>query len=82
MTKFDHQAYANLFARPFMPFTGLNDLIPTSPMVNTWPIQNLLPTGLTLLSGESRSGKTSLALQLMLNVVQGQSATFLILERV
>lgn len=74
MIKSDQQAYANLFARPFMPFTGLNDLIPTSAMVNIWPIQNLLPAGLTLLSGESRSGKTSLALQLMLNVAQGQSS--------
>ncbi|GHO66302.1 hypothetical protein KSC_051940 [Ktedonobacter sp. SOSP1-52] len=71
MAKFDQQAYSNLFARHFMPFTGLNDLIPNSPITNIWPIQNLLPTGLTLLSGESRSGKTSFALQLMLNVAQG-----------
>ncbi|WP_236600347.1 AAA family ATPase [Ktedonobacter sp. SOSP1-85] len=72
MTKFDQQAYANLFARPFMPFTGLNDLIQPSPITSTWPIHNLLPAGLTLLSGDPRSGKTSLALQLMLNVAQGQ----------
>ncbi|GHO73240.1 hypothetical protein KSD_10110 [Ktedonobacter sp. SOSP1-85] len=74
MTKHDPQAYTNLFARPFMPFTGLNDLIQPSPITSIWPIQNLLPIGLTLLSGESRSGKTSLALQLMFNVTQGQSS--------
>ncbi|WP_236601745.1 AAA family ATPase [Ktedonobacter sp. SOSP1-52] len=74
MTKHDQQAYTNLFARPFMPFTGLNDLIQPSSITSIWPIHNLLPIGLTLLSGESRSGKTSLALQLMLNVTQGQSS--------
>ena len=74
MTKHDQQAYTNLFARPFMPFTGLNDLIQPSRITSIWPIHNLLPIGLTLLSGESRSGKTSLALQLMLNVTQGQSS--------
>ncbi|WP_040442023.1 hypothetical protein [Ktedonobacter racemifer] len=36
MTKHDQQTYTNLFARPFMPFTGLNDLVQPSPITSTW----------------------------------------------
>lgn len=57
-----------LFARPDMPFTAFSDLPASYPAYQPWIIQNLLPIGLTLLSGDPRSGKSSLALQLMLDI--------------
>ncbi|EFH85420.1 AAA family ATPase [Ktedonobacter racemifer] len=60
-----------LFARPVMPFTSFSDLAAPSSLPQPWIIQNLLPIGLTLLSGEPRCGKTSLAQQLMLDIATG-----------
>ncbi|WP_236601905.1 AAA family ATPase [Ktedonobacter sp. SOSP1-52] len=59
---------SELFARPDMPFTTFTDLPVFLPTHEPWIIQNLLPVGLTLLSGDPRSGKSSLALQLMLDI--------------
>lgn len=60
-----------LFARPVMPFTSFSDLATPSFLPQPWVIQNLLPVGLTLLSGEPRCGKTSLAQQLILDIAMG-----------
>ncbi|GHO64841.1 hypothetical protein KSC_037330 [Ktedonobacter sp. SOSP1-52] len=60
-----------LFARPVMPFTSFSDLAAPSFLPQPWVIQNLLPVGLTLLSGDPRCGKTSLAQQLMLDIATG-----------
>lgn len=60
-----------LFARPLMPFTSFSDLPAPSFLPQPWIIQNLLPVGLTLLSGEPRCGKTSLSQQLMLDIATG-----------
>ncbi|GHO53092.1 AAA family ATPase [Ktedonobacter robiniae] len=59
---------SELFARPDMPFTAFSDLPVFLPTHESWIIQNLLPVGLTFLSGDPRSGKSSLALQLMLDI--------------
>lgn len=62
------------FTRPFQPFRSLAKLPPTRIDAASWPIPDVLPPGLTLLTGESYSGKTSLAYQLALCAAQGRSA--------
>lgn len=70
------QSTTTLFARPRMPITSCKDFISFQPYQpkNPWPIENLLAPGLTLLSGAPRSGKTSLAYQLMQHVAHGTHA--------
>lgn len=65
----------DVFARPLMLPTDLRELVINTPLARAdWPIENLLAPGLTLLSGDPRSGKTSLAFQLMQHVTHGTRA--------
>jgi hypothetical protein len=57
-----------------MSFTTVNQFHVPKEQRGRWAIPNLLSPGLTLLTGETRSGKTSLAYQLMMSVGAGQSA--------
>ncbi|GHO77979.1 hypothetical protein KSD_57500 [Ktedonobacter sp. SOSP1-85] len=59
-----------------MPITSCKDFITFQPYQPKypWPIENLLAPGLTLLTGAPRSGKTSLAYQLMQHVAHGTHA--------
>ncbi|WP_220194691.1 AAA family ATPase [Ktedonospora formicarum] len=67
--------YHDLFQRPTRSFhTHITDFIPSSHFQTPMIIFNLLPTGLTLLTGPARSGKTSLALHLALDVATGEPA--------
>ncbi|GHO42431.1 AAA family ATPase [Ktedonospora formicarum] len=68
------EAHDDLIARPYMPISTLQELDQDTSHVLTEgiaPIANLIPIGLSLLTGEEFSGKTSLALQLGLHIATG-----------
>lgn len=62
------------FTRPFMPFKPLDELPATRIDPATWPLPQVLPPGLTLMTGNPHCGKTSLAYQFALRAAQGQCA--------
>lgn len=67
--------YDTLFTRSTMPMNTLaSDFLPSTSFRVPFAINNLLPVGLTLLSGNPRSGKTSLALHLALDIAANMPA--------
>lgn len=62
------------FSRPLTFFSPLKNFYMAQPEKAPWIIPNLLPPGLTLLTGAPCSGKTSLACQLMLHIALGLDA--------
>lgn len=67
-----NEQIATIFARPHMPIMSFHALsLEPIPDVSD-AISNLLPPGLTLLSGPPHCGKTSFALQLMHAVATGE----------
>ncbi|GHO46500.1 AAA family ATPase [Ktedonospora formicarum] len=64
----------NPFSRLSTPFLDLADLAHEPAEPTPWAFANLLAPGLTLLTGDAFSGKTSLAYHLMLRVALGLNA--------
>ncbi|GHO43482.1 AAA family ATPase [Ktedonospora formicarum] len=65
------QTIDELYPRPSMNFTNISEFMHSSSLSPQWIISNLLPIGLTLLSGSKHSGKTSLAMHLALDIATG-----------
>ncbi|GHO44839.1 AAA family ATPase [Ktedonospora formicarum] len=69
------QHYDDLFQRRTRSInTPITEFLPPAHFRVPMIIHNLLPTGLTLLTGASHSGRTSLALHLALDIATGEPA--------